>query len=214
MKKIYYSLLIIFAFFIINNTNVFASDFSTTDFMNTVKQYNSGASNFWIARDPKTGDLYFPGMSRGSVGNYYSYNWDYIKVNDKLGLYLRGGDTWVLNKYDFKTGNISTVSLNEVGWKDFFQLETKDRVIHLIYSYNDITFQKYDNTQDIDGMKTGDVYFKKTTELVLPQNYVTDVSGIPEIMNNVIQFVLPFVLFVFGAIVVIYVIKKIIYKFM
>ena len=203
-----------FALIVLGNTNVFASDFSIDDFMATVKVFNSGSDNFWIARDVKTGDLYFPGMSRGDVGNYYRYQWSYISAKGNLGLLLEGVDTWVLNKYDFKTGQISTVSLSDIGRVDFFQLKTSERDLKIIYSYDDIIYRKFYFSDDIVGMNVGDVYFKKTSELVIPQDYITDVSELPNIVNNIITYILPFCLVFFGIILLIILIKRVFNKFM
>ena len=149
-RSLYVFLILVLLLF---NSFSYASTSSTNEFFETASILNSGKSNFWIAQDSE-GNYYCPGMSGGTVEHYDKYLWKYTNIDGHLGLYFQGSDVWVLHRCDVKTGQFTTVDMNSIGRRDFFDLSLNGRNLKIIYSNKNIVYNFSDDTHAV-----GDVFF-------------------------------------------------------
>ena len=210
MKKFVLSFIFMFFLIVLGNTNVFANSdiYIPTKVYNKAVELNYNIDNVVILYNSKTNELYIPYQSNynsymdGHPWSVTTYDNHFILVNscwDFMGLCIYNFDSDEFHNADYwyYTGKNSSLILDD-----------SNHPLEVIYS----TYNIYSRSN------WKDVYFSpnnnyRDTDLVYFDTYVGEVSSLPNVLINILNYILPFCIGFFVIMLVVFLVKKVLSRF-
>lgn len=211
MKKFVLSFIFMFALIVLGNTNVFANSdiYIPTKVYNKAVELNYNLDNVVILYNSKTNEFYIPYQSV-----YDSYleslpSWSIYKPSDDksllinpmwhyMGLVIYNCYSDVFYEADFKYYD---------GKQNSLILSSPDFPLDVVYSSKNIWYRPSWNV----------LYYNPENNCrfadITIDTYVGDVSSLPNVLINILNYILPFCIGFFVIILVVFLVKKVLSRF-